>query len=182
MTSKRNHVSFATCDSQEVLLQQLQKQILSMRRFRAAGTEKPHKLVMLLSVIDLTESGLVFDGRVYLDKGLLERFSFYFRIVGQPTDSCRPHIPFFHLRALGWWQLQPKMGREKSFTDMKTCHSAKELMDNVECARIAEEVYDLLLDQRARWAVRRTIAEALGVPEIANLTGTTDLQREKEGG
>lgn len=163
--------SSATYDH-ESLLKNLLEQIRGMRRFRSGRRDKPHKLLMLLSVIDMIESGLVADGKIYFNKDLTERFAFYFGFVAQPADSCRPHIPFFHLRSLGWWHLQSKPGREISFSEMKTCHSAKELFDNVECAVISEEVYDVLLDEHARQALRNTIAELLGVADIACLSFT----------
>lgn len=168
--NKKKHVSSAIYNDTAVSLELLQEQIRNMRRFRGGGRAKPHKLVMLLSVVDMIERGLVLDGRVYFNRDLIERFSFYFSLVGKPTDCCRPHIPFFHLRTLGWWRLQPKVGRETSFNEMRTCHSPKELIDNVEYAHISEEVYELLLDSQARQAIRCTIAEVLEAPEIIKVS------------
>lgn len=169
MMSRKRHVSSAIYEdyNEDVLVKQIEGQIRSMRVSRSGGRAKPHKLVMLLSVTDMIESGLLVDGRVYFNEELLKRFSFYFGLVGQPTDSCRPHIPFFHLRTLGWWLLQPKIGRELCLASMKTCHSAKDLFDNVECALISSDVYDLLCNPRARRAIRRVICEIVGMPDLA---------------
>lgn len=167
--NKKRHVSSAIYDDTGVSLGFLQEQIRNMRRFRGGGRAKPHKLIMLLSVLDMIERGLVSDGKVYFNRDLIECFSFYFGLVEQATDSCRPHTPFFHLRTLGWWRLQPKVGRETSFSEMKTCHSRRALIDNVEYAQIAKEVYELLLDSQARRAIRRTIAEALGALELVEM-------------
>jgi hypothetical protein len=61
------------------------------------------------------------------------------------------------------------MGRERSLAELKTCHSAKELVDNVEYACITTGIYDLLCDWRARATIRATIAEVLGLPQIADI-------------
>jgi len=181
--NRTRHVSSAICkDEEAALLKRLEEQIRTIRTFRSGRRAKPHKLVMLLSVIDMIERGSIVDGKVYFNRELLERFSFYFDLAKQPTDSCRPHIPFFHLRSLGWWRLQPKVGRENSFNEMKTCHSARQLVDNIECAYIAEDVYDLLLDRQARQAIRHAIAEALGLPQIANIScSQTEWKGARQG-
>jgi predicted restriction endonuclease len=140
---------------------------------------KPHKLVLLLAVVDMFEDGLLRDNRIYFDRELRERFSFYFKAVKQPGDSCRPHIPFFHLRSSGWWHLKPRIGREWSYERMKTCSSIGDLEDNVEYAFVDDQVYSILVDTEARRQIRDEIALALGHPELAYVHYST--QNDQEG-
>lgn len=168
---KSIRASFANSNLTDVAvrLARLRAQIRSMRFSKRAGRAKPHKLVLLLAITDMIASGLLTDGRVYFNDELRRRFAFYFNLVRGPADSCRPHIPFFHLRTVGWWSLRPKIGREISFAELKTCRSKRDIVDNVDCAFISDDVFSLLCDQPARATIRKTIAEVLGLPQVARV-------------
>jgi len=162
---------YATYDNSRLsaAFERLRRDIASMRRHRRGGRVKPHKLILLLAVTDLFEDGLLYDNRVYFNDDLRQRFKFYFSLAACPDDSCRAHIPFVHLRSVDWWQLQPKHGRLISFSEMRTCHSAGEVVKNIECATIDEDVCEVFMHPGLRGEIRRVIASELGDPRIADV-------------
>jgi predicted restriction endonuclease len=74
------------------------------------GRKSPHKVCMLLAVMDLIQAGKIHCTRIELDKVLRERFTHYFDQFSQGNDSDKPELPFFHLRTEGFWQLTYQVG------------------------------------------------------------------------
>ncbi len=74
------------------------------------GRKSPHKVCMLLAVMDLIQAGKIHRNRIELDKVLKERFSYYFDSLRQGNDSDKPELPFFHLRSEGFWKLHYNAG------------------------------------------------------------------------
>ncbi len=71
----------------------------------SGGRKSPHKVCMLLAVMDLIQAGKIHSNRIELDKVLRERFTHYFEQFRQGNDSDKPELPFFHLHSEGFWQL-----------------------------------------------------------------------------
>lgn len=77
---------------------------------QARGQKSPHKVAMLLSVIDLIQAGYIYSNKIVLDKQLKERFSEVFSQIKLPGDCDTPELPFFHLRSEGFWHIQYRDG------------------------------------------------------------------------
>ncbi len=76
----------------------------------SGGRKSPHKVCMLLAVMDLIQAGKIHGNRIELDKVLKERFTHYFEQFRQGNDSDKPELPFFHLRSEDFWQLNYQTG------------------------------------------------------------------------
>lgn len=143
-------------------LQGILAAVRSLRRCRRGWRAKPHKLVLLLSVIDLYESGLLIDNRVYLNEELENRFRFYFRMVAEKGDWCQIGPPFFHLRSSGFWFHCVRPHRLVTYERMKTPGGGKgNVIANVEYAYLAQDMLDVLADDEARAVLRDEIVELL---------------------
>jgi serine/threonine protein kinase len=140
------------------------------------ATFKPHRLLMLLAVIDLLEEEPV--NRIYFDERLKKKFTKYFNEYGAPGDSNRPHTPFFHLQSSGFWFLQPKKGRSKILNSLKTVGSPSELIDNVEYAFLSESVFNLLTNQEYANRVKTMIKSYLA--DRLDLSKADHVKEEKQ--
>jgi putative restriction endonuclease len=82
------------------------------------GRASPHKICMLLSVLDLARAGGLPVNRIVFGPPLLERYHRFFDAVKQPGDHANPYFPFFHLAGklrgggASFWHLVPLPGRE----------------------------------------------------------------------
>ena len=63
----------------------------------AGGRASPHKLCMLLALLDLARAGALPANRIYFAPPLLERYAQFFAAVRTPSDHPNPYFPFFHL-------------------------------------------------------------------------------------
>ena len=116
----------------------------------AGGRASPHKICMLLAVLDLARSGGLTENRIYYAPPLLERYARFFDAVRSPTDHRNPYFPFFHLsgrlRGAGesFWHLHALPGREAVMESMDTARSNAAILENVAFASLDEELFELL--------------------------------------
>ena len=98
---------------------------------RARGRVSPHKPVMLLTIIELVESGLLKENKIYYNPRLLEIFRAYFQAVQKPGDACNPYFPFFHLKSEKFWHLQPLPGKDNVLKAMHTVRGPTDITGNI---------------------------------------------------
>jgi hypothetical protein len=79
-------------------IKKVEHEILVLRRGKRGKHYRPHKLVMLLAVIELAERGLLKDNNIFITEPLLSIFENIFILVKREDDLCQPGPPFFHLR------------------------------------------------------------------------------------
>ena len=122
------------------------------------GRIKPHKLIMLLSVLDLIVSGEIVDNKIFFSQALIEQFVTYFNVVAKGDDLCQPGPPFFHLRSSDFWNLKVKHGKELTYSKLSTSGGGvKRIFDNIDYAYMKPEYYNLLLNQEHRNTIRNLI-------------------------
>src|SRR4051812_47239616 len=84
----------------------------------SGGRASPHKICMLLALLDLARAGGLPENRIYFGPPLLERYQQLFDSVRAPGDHPNPYFPFFHLTGklrtgeTSFWHLHPLLGRE----------------------------------------------------------------------
>lgn len=150
--------------AREGSLQRIKAEILAMRRGGGEGHKKPHKLIMLLAVIDLADDGLMNENKIFFDGNLLRHFENYFRLVASSEDWCQPGPPFFHLRTSSFWHHHVKPGKEQAYAKLKTSGGgAKRIVDNIEYAYLSEDAYEIIRDPESRQQLRELISLLLNL-------------------
>lgn len=141
------------------------------RRFKALKVNKttggfsPHKVCMLFAVLDLARSGCLTSNEVRYGPELLERYKRYFNAVRGDGDHPNPHFPFFHLRGAlrggepSFWHLVPLPGSETIVEQMGSARTDKEITERVAHARLDDELFDLLQDERNIDALAAALSE-----------------------
>lgn len=69
------------------------------------GRNRPHKVCLLLAVMELVEVGHIHNNRIELNGPLKERFTHFFERLSSGNDNNTPELPFFHLCSEGFWHL-----------------------------------------------------------------------------
>ena len=69
------------------------------------GHNRPHKVCLLLAVMELIEVGYIHNNRIELDSLLKERFTYFFECLSSGNDNNTPELSSFHLRSEGFWHL-----------------------------------------------------------------------------
>ncbi|MGR6838382.1 HNH endonuclease [Aliivibrio wodanis] len=78
------------------------------------GKKSPHKVCMLLTVMDLIQAGYIYENKIKLDVTLKERFTYFFNERKQGQDRDTPENPFYHLKTEGFWHLNYQEGIDES--------------------------------------------------------------------
>jgi putative restriction endonuclease len=147
--------------SLKVYQDKLTRLIVNVRDGRAS----PHKICMLLAVLDLARGGGLPENRIFFLPPLLERYSRFFTAVRAPEDHPNPCYPFFHLAgnlrggSPSFWHLQPMPGREAALAALKTARSPSDITSNVAFASLDPEMFDLLQSAPAIDALGEAISQ-----------------------
>jgi putative restriction endonuclease len=127
------------------------------------GRASPHKICMLLAVLDLARAGGLLENRIRYEPMLLERYRRFFEAVRTPSDHPNPYFPFFHLagnlrgKEESFWTLKAVAGREAVLEAMATARSARDITGNIDHAELDPELFDLLQDAAGIDALTETL-------------------------
>lgn len=127
-----------------------ERRFSALRLNASGGNKSPHKVAMLLAVIDRIESGQATDNRFYFDEGLRQGFGRHFRELAGSSDRNNPHLPFFHLRGDGFWDHKVRPGQRESYERLSTATSPGIIDSHIEYAFLDEELFELLGNQIVR--------------------------------
>lgn len=156
-------------------ISRFKSEILQMNRDITHGTRKPHKLVMLLAVLDLADKGLLQENKIFFDKPLFESFESIFNLIRAKQDWNQPAPPFFHLRTSNFWRHKVKAGRESFYNKIKTSGGgSKRILDNIEYAYLSEYAFQVIANESARKELREFLIIVLN--PYANFDGPAPAQ------
>lgn len=136
----------------------------------------PHKAVLLLSVIDLIEEGVIAIPFIPLCDLLQRRFDTnwnqYVKFKGR--FDCSLHHPFYRLKSDGFWQLVPRPGEPERPSPPG---SAKALKERYFGAEIPEPLFRILQDPGYRHVFRTLLIDTYLTPD----PGLPGMQIAAEG-
>lgn len=137
-------------------------EIDSMKRGKSQQKDKPHKLVLLLAIINLFDKGIIRQNRIYFDDDLVQEFTNVFSLIGAGDDWCQPAPPFFHMRSSSFWLHKVISGREDAYAKITTSGGGiKRIVENIEYAYFADYAFAVLTDTDLRKALRDHVVSIL---------------------
>jgi putative restriction endonuclease len=130
------------------LQEALQKYVILFKKLRIDRTHgvAPHKPVLLLSVLQAYQNGLITGQRIYITPELVGLFKATWNLLVMSKHDCRISYPFYYLKSAKFWKLIPRSGFVnienmssvmKSFTNLNTA---------IEFAEINRELYYLMMN------------------------------------
>lgn len=125
----------------------------SLHTMKKLGKPAPHKALLLLSVIDLVERGIITDCRVPLSDSLEKQFKHNnTKLLGE-SILFQPRIsyPYYHMRSEPFWQLVSHTGGQ---VQNISNYSISNLRKHIAYARIDEELFGLLKNPNVRAKLR----------------------------
>lgn len=84
------------------------EQLRSLRPDRSSGHAKPHKVCLMLAVMDLIQQGVITENKIYFNETLKQQFTKWFEQFQHCNDKNDPSQPFFYLESAPFWFHQPK--------------------------------------------------------------------------
>ncbi|CAN5428677.1 HNH endonuclease [soil metagenome] len=120
----------------------------------------PHKPLVLLSVIQAFENGLLTDSRIPITPELISIFKTNWNNLVTTGHTLGFAMPFFRLKneSGGWWQLVPNSGCEL-WVQTGDLASFTSLSNAVAYAEIDSQLSELFLDTLSRSVLRQTLLD-----------------------
>ena len=131
-------------------------------RFSHLSTNKvgdkvaPHKPLLLLSVIDLIEKGIINSPIKKKKKKIVDAFERNANIYVSDIEHFKPNLgmPFFYMRSESFWKLIPRVDGVTPMVN--TISSLRKYYSH---ARIDDELYQLLQVSAAAQSLRQVLIE-----------------------
>ncbi len=135
------------------------ERLYNLRRDKRGSHERPHKPVLLLSIIDLLDRGVIQHNAIPLSDELVASFKRYFAVVRREDDQPTIQNPFFHLSGDGFWKLVPRPGLEPIYRPGATSGvpSVAELRRRVAHGEFEEAFWPLVGGPMARHQLREAL-------------------------
>ena len=137
-----------------------------MKRAIMRGVKAPHKLILLLAILNLCQRGIIKDNHIVLSSELVEEFKRLWRLyIGEKNtgDSifvaeglamdiphsypfkCSIENPYYHLQHEPFWRLvKNEKGKER-----KSYSILKSLRDSFAYAEIDQDLFDLMVHRES---------------------------------
>jgi putative restriction endonuclease len=160
------------------------ERLYNLRRDKRGTHERPHKPVLLLSIMDMLDRGIIRQNAVPLSDELVSTFKRFFAAVQKQDDQPTIQNPWFHLSGDNLWTLVPKTGQPSIYREGATsgAPSVKQLRENSEYGRFDEGLWNLLANDMARHQLREALIARYfpeGREKLATISATSAKTAER---
>lgn len=133
--------------------------LYNLRRDKRGDHERPHKPVLLLSVIDLLDRGVIRGNAVPMGDELVDTFKRYFNVVRARDDKPTIENPFYFLSGDKFWQVIPRGESEPIYREgyASSAPSVAQLRRRNVVGHFDEELWALMTDSVTRHQLRETL-------------------------
>lgn len=120
----------------------------------------PHKPVLLISILELIEKGLVQNNRIYVNTDLVGIFQENWRLLVKTLNLPDFTLPIYHLQSESvagrqFWFLQPKLGCQIN----AHIKSVTRLADVLDFGHFSEDLYLILTDPISRSVIKTVLLD-----------------------
>ena len=141
-----------------------QKKLSSLNVDRSSGHPKPHKVCLLLAVMDLIKNAQVIKNEFVINDELKAAFSFHFERLRKDNDADKIIQPFYHLHNDGIWHFKIKSGKQQDYDILKAnggTPSIKALFDVIDYAYLDNELLEYFRNKLTRDLASEVLLENL---------------------
>ena len=141
----------------------LGKYLKSFKTLNRANTvygKAPHKPILLISIIELIEKGIINDNRVYVNADLVGGFLENWRLLVSSANTPDFTQPFYYLQSekvdgQQLWLLQPKLGCQIN----AHIKSVNKLIEVLDFGYFSNELYVSLSDPKSRSVIKSLLID-----------------------
>ena len=127
--------------------------------------KSPHKAMLLLTVIEMYEKGLLSDNVIRYDEELKKQFvSVWSKFLNDETEfQPSAYLPYWYMQSESFWHIIPKRGKEDIISLFRDSHvkpSESKLYDCVDYAELDDDLYFLMTIPSGRSSLKRVLLES----------------------
>lgn len=150
-------------------LQYYEKLFSNLRLNRSSGRRSPHKVAMLLAIMDAIQEGYIHENRFFFSESLRRSFKHHLESLAGSRDQNNPHLPFFHLRGDGFWHHKVKPGMQRAYDRLTTASGPGVIHDHIQYAFLDDELFELMQNEFVRKYLKSALLEALEAQQRSGL-------------
>ncbi len=128
---------------EEILVQYLTYFKKLNRGYNKGLGKAPHKPILLISILQLIEKGVISNNRIYITPELLLAFKDNWLKLVETQHISNFALPFFHLRSEPFWNLVSKNGMDIQLTKSKSIKSFNNLKESIAFAEMDQKLFFL---------------------------------------
>ena len=121
----------------------------------------PHKLILLLAILDEAESGQLIQNRIEISDRLIDRFLVLWKNYVTTENIATFALPFFHLQHDGFWHLHAYPYKADWLKHQSSINTLGPLRESIQYATLDEELFSLLSDPQSCKILRQTLLQEL---------------------
>jgi hypothetical protein len=138
---------------------------------RARGHASPHKVCMLLAVMDLIKKSVITANKIWFDDALTDKFSHHMEMMGSDSDRFSPYLPFYHLKGEGFWHHEVKPGKASEYESLAQSNSQSRVKDTIAFVYLDQELFDYLNYSVTREQLKSALFENIDETSRDDLRG-----------
>lgn len=136
----------------------------------------PHKPILLLSIIDCYEIGLINSDRIYITAELMAYFKSNWNLYVTTAHTMNFSLPFFHLRNEPFWEIITKRGYSIELSSKNSIKSFNALFIATEYAKVDKELAILFMNKDSRDMLKLAIIEKYFSQSAKKLSNASYLE------
>ncbi len=133
----------------------------SLHTSKMRGQVAPHKAILLLSVMDLIERGVIVSNKIQLTESLERQFLHNWKKYVGESEIFRPKVgtPYWHLNSEPFWRLVPFSGGEEKIRLLQqgNPYTPSTLRSHIAYAELDSDLFELMKEQNGRARLRVTL-------------------------
>lgn len=158
-------------------LQKYLKAFKKLRIDRSHGVA-PHKPILLLSILQMFQNGLISNSRIYISPELVALFKSNWSLLVISNHDCRISYPFYYLKSDKFWKLIPKSGFENINQMGSIMKTFSNLNLAVEFALMDEDLSTLISDKTCNGILQQFLLDEY-FPETKNNFSNSSGEQKK---
>ena len=158
----------------------IQKYLRAFKRLRLDRSHgiAPHKPILLLSILQASQNGLISNNKIYITPELVALFKSNWNLLVVTNHECRISYPFYYLKSDKFWKLVPKNGFENINHMGSIMKTFSNLNAAVEYAVIEDDLHSLMEDKKSNSILQQFLLDEY-FPATKNNFSNSDSGQQK---
>ncbi len=119
----------------------------------------PHKVCMLLAVMDLVKEEELVNNRIHFNDNLKRAFTIHFKLLGRERDRNTPYLPFYHLNSSDFWHHKIREGKQTDYDKLTDSNSENKTCEAIEYVYVDPELFEHFKSINAREALTAALGD-----------------------
>lgn len=138
------------------------KYLLALKNLKRGVTQygkAPHKVVMLLSVLQGIQNKFILSNQIYISPELVLLFKSNWNDLVETNHVCNFALPFWHLKGEKFWTLKANLGFENFISAKESVSGINQLNLIIDYAYLDEAFYQILIDQKSNLILQQFLLD-----------------------